>query len=78
MTDEKKFTLKTSLDNDQAKIMCSILANMFGFDGPNGEKLVTVTKEQFESLPEFSDLSMDADLGTGIITLKLEACENEL
>ena len=78
MTDEKKFMLKTTLDDDQAKIMCSILVNMFGFDGPNGEKLVTVTKELFESLPQFSNLSMNADIETGIITVKLEACDDEL
>lgn len=72
MSDSKKFCLMSRLDRDQANVMLSILVNLFGFDGPEGAKVITVNKEQFESIPAVSELSMIADIETGNITIILE------
>jgi hypothetical protein len=66
MSDPKVFQLGSSLTPDQSRIMLAILVNLYGDNG-----VVTITKEQFESLPPISELDLHADVDTGIITVKL-------
>ena len=76
MSNEKMSALTSTLEPGQARIMLAILVNLYGERVENcvrpDEVVVTVSKEQFESLPEHSHLSMTADYDTGVITVKLE------
>jgi len=66
MSDSKVFSLGSSLTPEQSRTMLAILVNLYGDNG-----VVTVTKEQFESIPSVSELDLSADIDTGIITVKL-------
>ena len=66
MSSEKTFQLGSSLTPEQSHIMLAMVVNLYGDNG-----VVTVTKEQFESIPAVSELSLEADADTGIITVKL-------
>jgi len=67
MSDDKTFQLYSLLTKEQADIMLAILVNLHGDNG-----VVTVTKEEFESLPDISFLTLAGDKDTGLITLKLK------
>jgi hypothetical protein len=62
----KTFQLYSHLTKEQADVMLAILVHLHGDNG-----VVTINKEQFESIPAISELSLEADADTGIITVKL-------
>jgi hypothetical protein len=66
MTD-KTFQLYSHLTKEQADIMLAILVNLHGDNG-----VVTVTKEEFESIPDISRLTIEASEDTGLVILKLK------
>jgi hypothetical protein len=66
MTD-KTFQLYSHLTKEQADVMLAILVHLHGDNG-----VVTVTKEEFESIPDISRLTIEGNEASGIVTLKLK------
>jgi hypothetical protein len=66
MTD-KTFQLYSHLTKEQADVMLAILVNLHGDNG-----VVTVTKEEFESIPDISRLTIEGSEDTGLVILKLK------
>jgi hypothetical protein len=66
MTD-KTFQLYSHLTKEQADVMLAILVHLHGDNG-----VVTVTKEEFESIPDVSRLTIEVSEDTGLVILKLK------
>ena len=75
MSDNKTFQLYSHLTKDQADVMLAILVHLHGERVENcvapDTVVVKVTKEEFESIPGISLLTIEGDEESGIITLKL-------
>ena len=63
----KTLQLYSHLTKEQADVMLAILVHLHGDNG-----VVTVTKEEFESIPDISRLTIEGSEDTGLVVLKLK------
>jgi hypothetical protein len=81
MSTDKQFQLYSHLTKEQADVMLAVLVNLHGERVENcvrpDEFVVTVTKEEFESIPDISRLTIEGNEASGIVTLKLKEVSSD-